>query len=27
MMDLIYVAIVVAFFVVGGLYAGLCEKM
>jgi hypothetical protein len=27
MMDLIYVGVVVLFFVIGGLYAHVCEKM
>jgi len=27
MMDLVYVGVVVLFFVVGGLYVRLCEKM
>ena len=27
MMDLIYIAVVVVFFVVGGLYVHACEKM
>jgi len=27
MMDLIYVGVVIAFFVIGGVYVRLCEKM